>query len=117
VDIQGSEQQVGGETALPSMQFSRCQYFAILSSITIVFHVTQSYENTSPKNTDSGLHIWRPVIMLYLKNINQSIIELEMKFGNYKKKNNKMSHISANKIQRPGSILIANVKLKLALVN
>jgi len=59
----------------------------------------------------------RPVIMLYLKNINQSEIELKMKFVNYKKSNNKMSLCIANKIQTPfGSILIANVKLKLALV-
>ena len=52
-----------------------------------------------------------------LKNINQSKIELKMKFVNYKKRNNKMSLCIVNKIQRPsGSILIANVKLKLALV-
>ena len=52
-----------------------------------------------------------------LKNINQSAIELEMKFVNYKKRNNKISRSIANKIQRPfESILIANVKLKLALV-
>ena len=52
-----------------------------------------------------------------LKNINQSEIELKMKFVNYKKRNNKMSLCIANKIQRlSGSILIANVKLKLALV-
>jgi len=69
------------------------------------------------KNIDSGLDIWRPVIMLYFKNINQSVIKLEMKFVNYKKRNNKMSLSIANKIQRPfGSILIANVKLKLAMV-
>jgi len=50
-------------------------------------------------------------------NINQSEIEIKMKFVNYKKRNNKMSLCIANKIQRPsGSILIANVKLKLALV-
>ena len=69
------------------------------------------------KNIDSGLDIWRPVIMLYFKNINQSVIKLEMKFVNYKKRNNKMSLSIANKIQRPfGSILITNVKLKLAMV-
>jgi len=52
-----------------------------------------------------------------LKNINQSAIELEMKFVNYKKRNNKISRSIANKIQRPfESMLIANVKLKLALV-
>ena len=52
-----------------------------------------------------------------LKNINQSEIELKIKFVNYEKRNNKMSLCIANKIQRPsGSILIANVKLKLALV-
>ena len=51
------------------------------------------------------------------KNINQSAIELEMKFVNYKKRNNKISRSIANKTQRPfESILIANVKLKLALV-
>jgi len=55
--------------------------------------------------------------MLYLKNINQSEIELKMKFVKYNKRNNKMSLSTANKIQRPsGSILIANVKLELALV-
>jgi len=69
------------------------------------------------KNINFGLDIWRSVIMLYLKNINQSEIELKMKFVNYKKRNNKMSLSIANKIQRPsGSIVIANVKLKLALV-
>ena len=52
-----------------------------------------------------------------LKNINQSEIKLKMKFVNYKKRSNKMSLCIANKIQTPsGSILIANVKLKLALV-
>ena len=51
--------------------------------------------------------------MLYLKNINQSEIELKMKFVNYKKRNNKMSLCIANKIQRPSrSILIANAKNK-----
>ena len=55
--------------------------------------------------------------MLYFKNINQSEIELKMKFVKYNKRNNKMSLSTANKIQRPsGSILIANVKLELALV-
>jgi len=55
--------------------------------------------------------------MLYLKNINQSEIELKMKFVNYKNRNNKMSLCIANKIQRlSGSMLIANVKLKLALL-
>ena len=69
------------------------------------------------KNIDFGLDIWRPMIMLYLKNINQSEIELKMKFIKYKKRNNKMSLSTANKIQRPsGGILIANVKLKLPLV-
>ena len=53
------------------------------------------------------------IIRTSLKNINQSEIELKMKFVNYKKRNNKMSLCIANKIQRPsGSILIANVKLK-----
>jgi len=40
----------------------------------------------------------------YLKNINQSVIELEMKFGNYKKRNNRMSRNIANKIQRQAYI-------------
>ena len=52
-----------------------------------------------------------------LKKYKSVRIELKMKFVYYKKRNNNMSICIANKIQRhSGSILIANVKLKLALV-
>jgi len=42
-------------------------------------------------NNASGLDIWRLVIILYFKNVNQFATTLEIKFVNYKKRNNNMS--------------------------